>query len=85
MNGHPRRVGAVQKREHDVHVAQVLHADDTRVRGIRRLAGGELDEVASPGVRATRVDPAVIWPFPSLNSSAGMPTIGDAHPLGCRA
>ena len=46
LDGAVLAVGAVQEREDDVDVAEVFHADDARVRGVRVAVVGEFDEVA---------------------------------------
>ena len=81
MNGAILAVGAVQKREHDVHVAQVLHADDTRVRGIRVALVGELDEVAlarGQGDAGRSGGDGLALPILEFQRRR---IIGDAHPL----
>jgi hypothetical protein len=81
LDGAVLAVGAVQEREHDVHVAQVLHADDARVRSVRVALVGELDEVAlARGESNAGRSGGDGLALPILEFQRRR-VIGDAHPL----
>ena len=81
LDGAVLAVAAMQEREHEVHVAEVLHADDARVRGIRVALVGELNEVALARGQGDAGRPGGDGLALPVLEFQRRRVIGDAHPL----